>query len=63
MVCGVLAHSEDEALSLALRTLANVEKSAQRPAMAAELTTLSQRLSQQREATARAALEKLCSRP
>ena len=58
ITCGVFADTADDALALAQRTLAYVEKSAKRPGMAAELNALEQRLPQARGAAARAALEK-----
>jgi len=51
------ADTADDALGLAQRTLAYVEKSAKRPEMAAELAGLAQKLPQTRDAGARAALE------
>jgi hypothetical protein len=58
LTCGALADTADDALALAQRTLAYVEKSEKRPEMAAALTGFAQRLPQTRDATARAALEK-----
>ena len=52
------ADTADDALALAQRTLAYVEKSEPRPAMAAELTGSAQKLKQTRDASARAVLEK-----
>ncbi len=54
---GAFADTADDALSLAQRTLAYVEKSAERPAMAAELNELAQQLPQAKDAGARSALE------
>ena len=54
----VLPDSADEALSLAQRTLAYVERSAKRPEHAAELAELALRLPQAKEPAQRAALEK-----
>jgi hypothetical protein len=58
MSCCALADTAEEALALAQRTLAYVEKAEKRPDMAAELARLGQRLPQVQEASARAALEK-----
>ena len=58
VACGALADTADEALALAQRTLAYVERSEKRPDMAAELTRLGQKLSQTPEAAARSVLEK-----
>ena len=58
LACGVIADTAEDALALAQRTLAYVEKSERRPEMAAELTALAQKLPQTREAAARSALEK-----
>ena len=55
---GAAADPADDALALARRTLAYVEKSEARPALAAELDALAQRLPQEKDAGARAALEK-----
>lgn len=55
---GAFADSADEALALAQRTLAYVEKAEKRSEMAAELARLGQRLPQAQEKAARAALEK-----
>lgn len=52
------ADTADDALALAQRTLAYVERAEARPAMAAELGALARRLPQASEAAARAALEK-----
>ena len=54
----VSADSAEDALALAQRTLAYVERSGKCPAMTAELATLATRLPQAKEAAARAALEK-----
>ena len=56
-VCGVFADTADEALSLAQRTLAYVEKAEKRPAMSEALAKLAQRLPQTLDAGGRAALE------
>lgn len=58
MAYGVFADTADDALALAQRTLAYVEKSEKRPEMAAALAGLAQRVPQTQEAAARAALEK-----
>ena len=58
VACCAYADTADDALALAQRTLAYVEKTAKRPGMAAELNALAQRLPQTKEAAARAALEK-----
>ncbi len=55
---GAFADTADEALALAQRTLAYVEKTEKRPAMAAELSALTQRLTEAKETATRAALEK-----
>jgi hypothetical protein len=55
---GTFADTAEDALALAQRTLAYVERTSPRPEQAAELSTLTQRLPQTREAVARAALEK-----
>ncbi len=55
---GVFADTAEEALALAQRTLAYVEKSEKRPAMAVQLASFAQKLPLTREAAARAALEK-----
>jgi len=52
------ADTADDALALAQRTLAYVEKTEKRPAMAAELNALTQRLTEAKETAARAVLEK-----
>ena len=52
------ADTADETLALAQRTLAYVEKAENRPEMAAELSALTQRLTETKETAARAALEK-----
>ena len=52
------ADTADDALALAQRTLAYVEKTEKRPAMAAELNALTQRMTETKETAARAMLEK-----
>ncbi len=52
------ADTADDALALAQRTLSYVERAEKRPAMAAELNALAQRLPQAKEAASRGALEK-----
>jgi len=56
-VSAVSADSAQDALALAQRTLAYVERSARRPEMAAELAVFARRLPQTQEAAARVALE------
>ena len=58
VACCVQADTAEDALALAQRTLAYVEKSERRPEMAAELASLAQKLPQAQEAAARSALEK-----
>ena len=58
LACGALADTAEDALALAQRTLAYVEKAEKCPEMAAALTALAQRLPQAREAADRSALEK-----
>jgi len=58
LVYGAVADTADDALALAQRTLAYVEKSEKRPEMSAQLAGLAQRLPQAKDAAARAALEK-----
>ena len=58
MACGALADTADDALALAQRTLTYVEKSAKRPAMAAELADLGRQLPLAAAASDRSALEK-----
>jgi len=54
---GAWADAADEALALAQRTLAYVEKAEKRPEMAAALAKLAQRVPETRDAAGRAALE------
>ena len=54
----ISADTADDALALAQRTLAYVEKTEKRPVMAAELDALTKRLSQAEKVAERAALEK-----
>ena len=56
-VGGAFADTADDALALARRTLAYVEKAEKRPGLAEALAKLAQRVPQTREALARAALE------
>ena len=58
LACGAFADTAEDALALAQRTLAYVERSAPRPEMQKNLAELAQRLPQTQEAAARSALEK-----
>ena len=58
IACCAYADTADDALSLAQRTLAYVEKAEARPEMAAQLSALAQRLPLAKEAAERSALEK-----
>jgi len=58
LACGAMADSAEDALALAQRTLAYVEKAERRPEMAAELAVLARRLPQAQGAAARAQVEK-----
>jgi len=53
----ISADTADDALALAQRTLSYVERAEKRPAMAAELSALAQRLPQAKDAASRGALE------